>query len=257
MEDMSVAQRARFDRLCDALIREAFVSGEAGIGTLCEKRLHATVKRYLCEDSDCHEVGVQGRRFVADVRVGNEIYEVQTGSFFPMKQKIAYYLEQTDCTVTVVHPIVQTAWTSWIDPETLSFSPRRKSPRHGRVEDLLPEMYYLLPYLGHERLRFRVLLIEAQDFRWLDGKRSKDRKRGSRRYERIPLSLVEDIPLETPADFARFLPPALPSHFTVRDFSEATRIRGRDAYSAVRVLTALGLLSEGEKIGRSMGWERV
>lgn len=254
MEDMTGARKARFDRLCDALIREAFVSGEAGIGTLSEKRLHATVKRYLCEDTDCHEVGMKERKFVADVRVGNEIYEVQTGSFFPMKQKIAYYLTSTDCTVTVVHPIAKNAWTCWIDPETLEFSPRRKSPKHGRAEDLLPEMYHLLPHLGNERLQFRVLLIETQDFRW---KRVKGRRRTAERYERIPLSLVEDITFSSPADFSRFLPPTLPSHFTVRQFSEATGIRGRDAYSAVRVLAALGLVREGERIGRSMGWETV
>jgi hypothetical protein len=254
---MTDHQAARFNRLCREIIAAGYTSGEAGIGTLAEKRLHAVIKRYLCEDEDCHEVGVLNTRYVSDVRIGNEIFEVQTGSFFPMKRKIAHYLEHTDCTVTVVHPIPAVKWISWIDPQTHEISSRARSPKKGTPRDLLPELYHLLPHLGDPRLRFRVLLLEAEDLRLLNGRRSRDRKRGSERYERIPLALLDDLEFSTPSDFSVFLPDALPPHFTVKEFSALTKIRGRDAYSAVRVLTALGLLREGERIGRSMGWERV
>ena len=252
---MTDFQAARFGRLCREIMVEGHTSGEAGIGTLAEKRLHAVIKRYLCEDEDCHEVGVLNTRFVSDVRIGNEIYEVQTGSFYPMKKKIAHYLEKTDCTVTVVHPIPARKWVSWIDPKTNEIASRTHSTKRGRAEDLLPELYHLLPHLGNPRLRFRVLLLEAEDFRWLNGW-SRDRKRGSERYERIPLALLDDIEFNCPDDFAALLPDALPQHFAVKDFSKHTKIRGRDAYSAVRALAALGILGEGESIGRSMGWVR-
>ena len=84
------ARKARFDRLCEEAMRRDIRVADSGIGTLGEKRLHAVIKRYICEDTDCHEVGVKDRRFVSDIRIGNEIYEVQTGDFYPMKQKIAY-----------------------------------------------------------------------------------------------------------------------------------------------------------------------
>ena len=252
---MTNFEQARFNRLCREIIVQGYTSGEAGIGTLAEKRLHAVIKRYLCEDEDCHEVGVLNTRYVSDVRIGNEIFEVQTGSFFPMKRKIAYYLEKTDCTVTVVHPIPAVKWVSWIDPETHEIASRSRSPKRGRAEDLLPELYHLLPHLGDPRLRFRVLLMEAEDFRLLNGW-SRDRKRGSVRYERIPLSLLGDVELLSPSDFRVFIPDALPQHFTVKDFSTLTKIRGRDAYSAVRALAALGLFAPADPIGRSMGWRR-
>ena len=252
---MTDFEQARFNRLCREILVQGYTSGEAGIGTLAEKRLHAVIKRYLCEDEDCHEVGVLNTRYVSDVRIGNEIFEVQTGSFFPMKRKIAYYLEKTDCTVTVVHPIPAVKWVSWIDPETHEIASRSRSPKRGRAEDLLPELYHLLPHLGDPRLRFRVLLMEAEDFRLLNGW-SRDRKRGSVRYERIPLSLLGDVELLSPSDFRVFIPDALPQHFTVKDFSTLTKIRGRDAYSAVRALAALGLFAPADPIGRSMGWRR-
>ena len=252
---MTDFEQARFNRLCREILVQGYTSGEAGIGTLAEKRLHAVIKRYLCEDENCHEVGVLNTRYVSDVRIGNEIFEVQTGSFFPMKRKIAYYLEKTDCTVTVVHPIPAVKWVSWIDPETHEIASRSRSPKRGRAEDLLPELYHFLPHLGDPRLRFRVLLMEAEDFRLLNGW-SRDRKRGSVRYERIPLSLLGDVELLSPSDFRVFIPDALPQHFTVKDFSTLTKIRGRDAYSAVRALAALGLFAPADPIGRSMGWRR-
>ncbi len=244
-----------FQDLCDEIIRAKRSNGEMGVGTLAEKRLHAVIKKYVCPNIDFHEVGVENTRYVSDVRIGNDVYEIQTGSFYPMKKKIAYYLEKTDCTVTVVHPIPFVRWMSWVEPDTVDISPRRKVAGKKAI-DLLPELYCLSEHLKNPRLRFRVLLLEVQDFRLLNGW-STDRKKGSNRYERIPLALIDEIDFHTPEDFRRFLPPALPTHFTVKEFSALTKLRGRDAYSAVRALAALGLIEAAEPIGRSMGWRQV
>ena len=250
---MTEYQEARFNRLCREIIVTGHTAGEAGIGTLAEKRLHAVIKRYLCEDRNCHEVGLDGTRYVSDVRIGKEIYEVQTGSFYPMKRKIAYYLEHTDCSVTVVHPIPTVKGVSWIDPATGDISQRTRSTKRGRTLDLLPELYHLLPHLQNERLKFRVLLFEAEDFRLLNGW-SRDKKRGSARYERVPLRLLDDLEFDGAEGFRALLPSAIPPHFTVKDFSKHTKIRGRNAYSAVRALAALGVVRAADPIGASMGW---
>lgn len=250
-----VERQARFARLCEESMREKHVMGEAGIGTLGEKRLHVLIKRFLCENEDYHEVGVANTRFVSDVRIGNDIYEVQTGPFHPMRAKIQHYLEKTDCTVTVVHPIASKRWISWIDPKKGTVSDRSRVIRAGRPQDLLPTLYPLLPMLGNPRLRFRLLLIEAQDFRMLSS-RTRDPKKGAKKYERIPLALLDDIEFRTSSDFLPFVPDKLPAHFTVKMFSDLTKIRGRDAYSAVRVLCALGIFAPADPIGRSMGFVR-
>ncbi len=226
-----------------------------GIGTLAEKRLHAVIKKYVCPNVDFHEVGVEGTRYVSDVRLGDEIYEIQTGSFYPMKKKIAYYLEKTDCSVTVVHPIPFVRWMSWVEPDTMDILPRRKVAGKKAI-DLLPELYSLSEHLKNPRLRFRLLLLEVQDFRLLNGW-SNDRKKGSNRYERIPLTLIDEIDFQMPNDFRQFLPSTLPEHFTVKEFSALTKLRGRDAYSAVHALEALELIEAAKPIGRSMGWRLI
>ena len=97
---------SRFARMCEAALLQGRTQGDSGIGTLQEKRLHSIIKHFLCDNEDYHEVGVLDTRFVSDVRIGNLVFEVQTGDFFPMKKKIEHYLQNTDCLVTVVHPPV-------------------------------------------------------------------------------------------------------------------------------------------------------
>ncbi len=246
---------ALFERICmeDMLERRA---GEGGIGTLAEKRLHAILKKYICEDSTYHEVGVEGRRFVSDVRVGNEIYEIQTGSFYPMRQKIEYYLSHTDCNVTVVHPIYQRHWVLWVDPKTSIISPPSRAPRRGRAEILLSEAAGLMPSFPNPRLRFKLLFLEVQDYRMLDG-RGPDRKRHAVKYERIPTALLAEEDFCSPADFARLLPESLSEVFPVKDFAAATHLRSLDAYSAVRALEALGLIQQTDPIGRAKAYRRT
>lgn len=255
-ELLLVERQARFARICREMMRDGHAMGESGIGSLGEKRLHLIIKKFLCEDEDMHEVGVANTRYVSDVRIGNDVYEVQTGAFYPMQKKILHYLQNTDCTVTVVHPIAARRWVSWIDPKTGDISEKTRVPRYGKLQDLLPELYGLLPALGNPRLRFRVLMIEAQDFRTLTN-RARDRKRGAKKYERIPLSLLDDVTFVGAKDFLPFVPPALPARFTVKMFSDLTKIRGRDAYSAVRALAALGVFAPAEPIGRSMAFSRL
>jgi hypothetical protein len=255
-ELLLIERQARFDRILGEMLREKHTMGEAGIGTLGEKRLHLAIKRFLCENEDYHEVGVANTRFVSDVRIGNDIYEVQTGPFYPMRTKLTHYLENTDCTVTVVHPIAVHRWISWLDPKTGEITQRTRVSKKGRPEDLLAELYPLIPLLGNPRLHFRLLMIDAQDFRLLST-RSRNPKKGAKKYERIPLALLDDITFSAPQDFAPMIPDALPAHFTVKTFSDLTKIRGRDAYSAVRALCALGLFAPADPIGRSMGFVRL
>ena len=250
------AERARFARLCTEAALSRRSEGDGGFGTLAEKRMHVVIKRFLCPNEDFHEVGMADARFIADVRIGNEIFEVQSGSFYPMKKKIAYYLEKTDCTVTVVHPITVNKRVTEIDPATGEILSSKRSPKHEKASDLLAELYPLIAYLPHERLNFRLLLIEAEEFR-LAGARRHRGKLVSARYERMPTALLDVVDFTSSKDFRIFLPPELPEVFTVKDFSHATKIRGRDAYSAAHVLEALGVIAATEPVGRAMAFRRA
>ena len=245
------------------------------IGTLREKRLHAAVKLYLCPDEACHERpvgdllredGAKPRRMVADILTEGHIMEVQTGGFFPLREKIGWYLTHTPCRVTVVHPIPAVKYLSWIDPADGSILSRTKSPKRGRVKDVAKELYWVSDYIGNPRFAVRLLLLELEEYRLADGW-SRDKKRGSNRYERFPTALLGDVTLWTPADYAAyFLPPALSAPdgegndpvFTAAAYAKAMGIRGKATYSTVRILEKLGLVREREeKVGRAAAWSAV
>jgi hypothetical protein len=242
------------------------------IGTLREKRLHACIKRYLCPDETCHERpvgdllredGAKPRHMVADILTEGHILEVQTGGFFPLREKIGWYLTHTPCRVTVVHPIPAVKYLSWIDPADGSILSRSKSPKRGRVKDVAKELYWVSDFIGDPRFSVRLLLLELEEYRLADGW-SRDKKRGSNRYERFPTALLGDVTLWTPADYAAyFLPPALSAPdgegndpvFTAAAYAKATGIRGKATYSMLRLLEGLALLEETEeKVGRSRGY---
>lgn len=242
------------------------------IGTLREKRLHACIKRYLCPDETCHERpvgdllredGAKPRRMVADILTDGHIMEVQTGGFFPLREKIGWYLTHTPCRVTVVHPIPAVKYLSWIDPADGSILSRSKSPKRGRVKDVAKELYWVSDFIGDPRFSVRLLLLELEEYRLADGW-SRDKKRGSNRYERFPTALLGDVTLWTPADYAAyFLPAALSAPdgegndpvFTAAAYAKATGIRGKATYSLLRLLKGLALLEETEeKVGRSRGY---
>ena len=242
------------------------------IGTLREKRLHAAVKLYLCPDETCHERpvgdllredGAKPRRMVADILTDGHIMEVQTGGFFPLREKIGWYLTHTPCRVTVVHPIPAVKYLSWIDPADGSILSRHRSPKKGRVKDVAKELYWVSDFIGDPRFAVRILLLELEEYRLADGW-SRDKKRGSNRYERFTTALLGDVTLWTPADYAAyFLPPALsapdaegnPSVFTAAAYAKATGVRGKATYSTIHLLERLGLIQESEeRVGRAAAW---
>lgn len=259
--DSIAVSRARFARL----IRENMLEAQAhdgGIGTLGEKRMHAVIKNYLA-DRRFQEIrmdaveGSHATRFVADVFDGERIFEVQTGSFYPLRAKLDYYLKKTPYHVTLVHPVSVVKRLSWIDPVTGEISTPRKSPRRGRIQDVAGQLFWLTPYISSGRLSLRLLLCETSEYRWKNGW-GKGGKRGSIRYERIPTALLDDLTYTTPEDYrADFLPDTLPERFTAAEYARATRICGMATYGTLGFLTALGLLCEDGKSGRGKAWRRV
>lgn len=260
---ISEAERLRFGRVC----RELLLADRTreGIGTLKEKRLHTMLKFFVCDDRSCHEIkiypvtpgeklpGVRESSYVADVLDDCDIYEIQTGPLYPLRDKIAFYLQQTEYNVTVIHPLAAKKWVSWIDPADGSISGRRPSPKKQAIRDMLPELYCLLPHLNNRRLRVRALLVEVEEFRIKDG-RGKNGRRGATRYEKIPTALLDTHDFNVPADYTEFLPASLPSPFTAAEFGKLSGFRGIDIYSVIKVFAAVGLIREDGKKGRAAAY---
>ena len=251
---MTEAEKMRFDRIVYEVLRGDREVGQS-IGTYNEKRMHIILKRFLEEDETRYEAKVGP--YVADILRGKEIIEVQTGSFYPMKEKITYYLGETDFNVTVVRPLPYIKWRVWIDKDSGEISKRTKSRIKTEPKHVMRDWLFLGDFLGNKRLTIRFLLLEEEEFRFLDGW-SADKKRGSSRYERLPLALIGDDSYNLPSDYARLLPDSLGDTFTASEYGKALSLRSSYAfYAGVKILCLAGLVRKDGKCGRSALYVRI
>lgn len=217
-----------------------------GIGTLQEKTVHGILKDYYAPDKDMQEIPING--YVADIYTGEEIIEIQTANFNKMRDKLESFLPEYQ--VTVVYPIPHIKWLSWIDEETGACSPLRKSPVKGNIYKAFYELYKIKAYLNHPNLRLCFPLLDIEEYRLLNGW-SRDKKKGSCRYDRIPIAMADEIKLECVQDYMQLIPYELSEPFTVSEFAKTVKIKKNDAGTVLHILNYLGVIKHCGKRGRA------
>ena len=158
--------------------------------------------------------------------------------------------------MTVVHPIPRVRYKVWIDPATGEAAERKRSPKKGRAEDALKEIFWLRELLLSPRLHIKLLFLEEEEYRYLDGW-SRDKKRGSNRCERVPAGLLGRVDLVSAADYGAFLPPELSAEFTASELGKHLGLRGKAIYSALKVFLATEHVKQIGTRGRSALYARV
>lgn len=234
----------RFQDACHQIINQS--REKNGIGTLGEKTVHAVLKKYLEPNEKYHEIKIES--YFADISTPNGIIEIQTRNFNNLRKKLKVFLELG--TVTIAYPIPYTKWLLWIDEETGEISKKRKSPQQGNVCMVLPELYSIKEFLLHPNLKIHLLLINMEESRLLNGW-SKDKKKGSTRYDRIPIALMEEMWITNKTDYANIIPSSLTDEFTAKDFQKASRLSPKKASFAIQVLRHVGAIEQIGMRGRS------
>lgn len=230
-------------RFSEAYQRTAYVNRERnGIGTLGEKTLHALLKNYLEPDETKQEVRVGS--YYADIFDGEQIIEVQTRQFHKLREKLTAFLP--DYPVTVVYPVLAKKWLYWLDKESGEVSKGRVSPRKGSVYEVCAELYKIKEHLKNPNFHLRVLVLEAEEYRYLDGW-SRDRKKGSSKYDKIPTKLLDELCIDCLQDYRKLLPEGLPEEFGTQEFARVAHISRRLAQMVLNILYAAGVV---ERVGK-------
>ena len=276
--EISGGDTLRFRRIVIDVMSEACQLSDDdeynGIGRLAEKQMHAAIKRFICPDESKHEILIDGsvgckksdteeesdkktkkRRFVADILDGNTIYEIQTGGFSPLRDKIQWILDNTSYNITVIHPIAETKWVSLINTKTGNVENRKKSPVKGKITDIAPELYFFRDFISSPRFSLVILMMEAEQYKKNIQKDGRKRPR-YRKYELIPISLLRAYLFRDVSDYSIFIPDDLEEPFCVKDYSARSGIHGIDAYSIVKTLCHLGLLEPAGTLGRAAAYKR-
>ena len=200
----------------------------SGIGTLNESSLHAAVKDFLAMPGDRFEVPLAG--FVIDIVRGEQLIEIQTGSFGALGNKLDRLLG--DHAIRIVHPIALETWIARPGKRP------RKSPRRGSILDLFEELTSLPTLLDHPHLSLELLLIEEEQLR--DAGRRGERRVMDRRLRSVRATRR----FEGVHDLAALLPVALPERWTTADLARAAGISRRLAQSMAYCLRINELIIE-------------
>lgn len=227
----------------------------AGIGTYGEKTVHSVLKNYFEPYEDNHEQKIGG--FVADIIGENGIIEIQTAGFDRLRKKLAAFLEV--CDVTVVYPIPKNKWLITIDPETGETGKKRKSPQKGSPYDIFSEFYKIKPFLKNERLHFCIVMLNVEEYRQPPEKSGlrRGRRRGSTRYDRIPVELCDEIHINGFSDWLYFIPSGIEEEYTSKEFAKAAGISVGSAQITLNILAEVGVVERIGKRGRSYLYRTV
>lgn len=234
-------------------VKDNFIASERqryGIGTLQEKTVHGVLKNYYAPDKNMQEIPING--YVADIFTGTEIIEIQTANFNKMRDKLDHFLPEYP--VTIVYPIPHIKWLSWMDEETGECSPLRKSPVKGTIYRAFYELYKIKPYLTRTNLHLCFPLLDVEEYRLLNGW-SKDKKKGSCRFDRIPVAMVDEIRFDRVEDYLQLIPYDIVEPFTVSEFAKTVKIRKGEAQTVLHILHYLSIIERCGKKGRSFAYK--
>ena len=232
------------------LVLQRQTSDVGSIGTLAEKTVHSTLKQYLSHDLARQEIKIGS--YYADVCIDGHIFEIQTRQFNKLRTKLDFFLQ--DHPVTVVYPVTCQNYLRWVTPKTGEISSPKKSPRKGNPLQVFAELYRIRPFLAHPHFSLKLILMDMEEYRMLDGY-GKDKKRRATKCDKFPLALVAEYDIQTPKDYRMLLPKTLPDHFTSKEFAKLARISLGLAQTTLLLLSELGVVKRTTKQGNAYIYE--
>lgn len=218
------------------------------IGTLSEKSIHAKLKDYLESNKEYQEVSVG--RYIADIKRDNSIIEIQTKQFKNLLNKLEYYTKH-NFDVTVVYPIVASKILNWIDPISNEIVESRKSPYKGVIQDCFRELYWIIDYIVKEKIKFKIILIEAEQYKYLDGYGQSNKKRATK-IDIVPTKVVGEESFCNVSDLNKFIPKTLEREWTAKDFVKHSKVNSKYYASGLKMLRDIGIIIPVRKIGNAI-----
>lgn len=225
------------------------------ITTYMERGLHRSLKKHFCSDEANHELKIG--RFVADACDGQTIFEIQTGSFSPLRKKLQFYLENTDFNIVIVRPIAQNRKIFWLDEESgeIKKAPRLSS-KHENLASGIADIHYIIEFLGNPRLSFCFVMMEIDEIRLLDGY-GKQKKIRATSVDRIAGEIYSLRYIKSAQDIADALFSLLPDEpFGRESLSKALKLKGLKLWSAQKLLLETELLT-CRKDGNKLIFEKI
>jgi hypothetical protein len=206
------------------------------IGTLKEGALHAQLKEWYRRPGDELEKRISG--YIVDIVRGELLIEIQTGGFAPLRRKLEALTREHP--VRIVAPVARERRIVRLSNEGEILSARR-SPRHGKVEDVFSRLVSVPALLCRPQLEIEILLTEEEELR-LHQPGKAFRRHGWVVGGRALSGVTDCIRIASPEDAAALLPSTLPEPFDTAELAEAATITRRLAQQMTYCLRAMGMV---------------
>ena len=213
--------------------------------------LHLALQQYYAGDDGIVEAELRGYR--ADVIRDDIVYEIQTGSFSAIRDKLKR-LSRTHRTV-LVFPIACRKLIVKLDPETGDEVAQRYSPKREKLSDIFDHLVYAPTMLRRKKFALEVALTKVCEYRQDDGEGSWRRK-GVSIVGRELLEIESTQRFDVPTDLLSLLPEHLPDPFTVADLVRLGKMRKRVAGRMAYVMRQLRIIAQVGKQGNAYLYRR-
>ncbi|MGI9595775.1 MAG: hypothetical protein ACR2QK_06430 [Acidimicrobiales bacterium] len=210
-----------------------------------ESSLHAGLKDLLAEPGDELEFELDG--FVIDIRRGDLLIEVQTGSFGAMGRKLDRLL--TEYQMRLIHPVPVATYLHKPGAKA------RRSPIKGSLHSVLDELVSIPTLLDHPNLTLDVFLVTIDKFQEHDPKARRGRG-GWRTTDKKLRSVESTHRFSSTDDLVGLMPAGLPSQFTTADMAASGDISRDGAQKLAYCLRALDRIQviDRTKAGYIYSW---
>lgn len=185
------------------------------IGTLGERSLHSTLKKWYAQPGDQLEKEVDG--FHIDIVRGSLLIEIQTTNFSSIKSKLNKLAEKHP--IRLIFPIAQEKWIVRLAADGKTRLGRRKSPKKGNLYHLFGELVSIPDLIKSKNFSLEVLLIQEEEVRCNDGTGSWRRK-GLRIMDRSLIEILSQHLFKKPSDFKTLIPSELPEPYSTKELAE-------------------------------------
>lgn len=222
------------------------------IGVMQEHTLHRVLKFYYTMDVKNHEIQI-GKMY-ADVILNEKIIEIQTKAFNALRKKLDIFLK--DYHVTIIYPMALNK-TIYLNSQYGELLSCKKSPKHARPLEIMWELYKIKNYLLNDKLHFKILMLDIDEYR-LEQPKKWVREKGYIRENQIPKYIHEIYEINKPTDFKDILKLYdLPQSFTSKVFAKKCHLTIKKAGVALNVLTYLNVVKRIGKEKNSYLYEIV
>lgn len=212
--------------------------------------LHLALQQHYAGEDGVVEAPIGGYR--ADVLREGVVYEIQTGAFGAIREKLRRLLRKHP--VVLVYPVAERKTIVYVDRAGREVSARR-SPKRGAATDVFEQLLHLHDLPRHRRLSLEIIFTHERDLRRRDGMGSW-RRQGVSLVGRELVAIVATRRFEHPCELAALLPAELPRDFTVAELREALKLRKPTAAKMAYALRQLGVVKHVGKRGNAYVYRR-